>query len=178
MANTEPPVDEPGVVAELVARAERLGHARLRPAAALSRGMAGEQLTDFAALKAAGAVMITDDGLPVTDAHLMRRACEYAAELGLVVQTHSEDPGLRQDGVINEGEVSQRLGLPGNPVAAEVIQIARDCEIARFTGGRVHIAHVSSRRGMEVVERYQAEGGAGHGRSHPPPPHPDRRRFG
>ncbi|MDE0527333.1 MAG: dihydroorotase [Truepera sp.] len=158
MANTEPPIDEPGLVTELIARAERLGQARLRPAAALSRGLRGEQLSDFAALQEAGAVMVTDDGLPVADAHLMRRACEYAAELGLVVQTHSEAPDLRQDGVMNEGEVSQRLGLPGNPVAAEVIQIARDCEIARLSGGRVHIAHVSSRRGLEVVERAQAEG--------------------
>lgn len=88
----------------------------------------------------------------------MRRACEYAAELDLVIQTHSEDPSLRGDGVINEGEVSQRLGLPGNPISAEVIMIARDCEIAHFTGGHVHIAHVSSRRGMEVIRAYKAEG--------------------
>jgi dihydroorotase len=158
MANTDPPIDEPGLVGELITRSERLGQARLRPAATLSRGMAGKQLTDFAALKQAGAVMITDDGIPVEDSHLMRRACEYAGELGLVVQTHSEDPSLRRDGVINEGEVSQRLGLPGNPISAEVVMIARDCEIARFTGGHVHIAHVSSRRGLEVIEHYKADG--------------------
>ena len=158
MANTEPPIDEPGLVAELITRSKRLGKARLRPAASLSKGMAGNQLTDFAALKQAGAVMITDDGIPVEDSHLMRRACEYAAELDLVIQTHSEDPSLRGDGVINEGEVSQRLGLPGNPISAEVIMIARDCEIAHFTGGHVHIAHVSSRRGMEVIRAYKAEG--------------------
>ena len=158
MANTEPPIDEPGLVAELITRSKRLGKARLRPAASLSKGMAGNQLTDFAALKQAGAVMITDDGIPVEDSHLMRRACEYAAELDLVIQTHSEDPSLRGDGVINEGEVSHRLGLPGNPISAEVIMIARDCEIAHFTGGHVHIAHVSSRRGMEVIRAYKAEG--------------------
>ena len=158
MANTSPPVDEPGVVADLIAKAERLGQARLRPSATLSRGLAGERLTDFAALQAAGAVMITDDGIPVADGHLMRRACEYAAELGLVIQTHSEEPSLRQDGVMNEGAISERLGLPGNPVAAEAAMIYRDCEIASLTGARVHIAHVSSERGMKVIEFFKAQG--------------------
>ena len=158
MANTTPPVDEPGTVASLIAKAEHLGFARLRPAATLSCGLEGQKLTDFAALRDAGAVMITDDGIPVGDAHLMRRACEYAGELGLVIQTHSEDPGLRQNGVMNEGVVSQRLGLPGNPIAAEAAMIYRDCEIATMTGARVHIAHVSSKRGMQVVEFFKAQG--------------------
>ena len=158
MANTNPTVDEPGVVADLIAKAERIGQARLRPAAALSHGLGGKTLTDFAALQAAGAVMITDDGIPVADAHLMRRACEYAAELGLVIQTHSEEPSLRQDGVMNEGRVSQRLGLPGNPVSAEAMMIFRDCELALMTGARVHIAHVSSKRGLQVVEWFKSQG--------------------
>ncbi|MEX2535981.1 MAG: dihydroorotase [Trueperaceae bacterium] len=158
MANTTPTIDEPGLVAQLVTKAERLGLARLRPAAALSHGLAGKRLTDFAALQEAGAVMITDDGVPVTDGHLMRRACEYAAELGLVIQTHSEDPGLRGDGVMNEGVVSQRLGLPGNPVAAEAVMVHRDCEMALLTGCRVHIAHVSSRRALQVIEQFKDQG--------------------
>lgn len=158
MANTTPTVDEPGMVADLVARAERLGLARLRPAAAVSHGLAGTHLTDFAALQAAGAVMLTDDGVPVADAHLMRRACEYAADLGLVIQTHSEEPGLRAGGVMHEGDVSRRLGLPGNPDAAEAVMIFRDGEIARLTGARVHIAHVSSKRGMQVAEWLKASG--------------------
>lgn len=158
MANTAPTIDEAGLVADLVTKAERFASARLKPAAALSHGLKGEMLTDFAALKAAGAVMITDDGIPVVDAHLMRRACEYAAELGLIIQTHSEDPSLRQNGVMNEGAVSQRLGLPGNPVSAEAIMIYRDCELAAMTGARVHIAHISSQRGMQVVEWFKAQG--------------------
>jgi dihydroorotase len=158
MANTDPVVDDPGIVAELIAKAERLGLARLRPAAALSDGLRGERLADYAALRAAGAVMVTDDGIPVTDSHLMRRACEYARELGLVVQTHSEDPWLRADGVMHEGAVSQRLGLPGNPAEAEAIMIYRDCEIARMTGARVHVAHVSSERGMRVLEWFKEQG--------------------
>ncbi len=158
MANTRPTIDEAGLVTELVAKAAEIKGARLRPAAALSHGLKGETLTDFAALKRAGAVMITDDGIPVTDSHLMRRACEYAAELGLVIQTHSEEPSLRQNGVMNEGLVSQRLGLPGNPVSAEAIMIYRDCEIAAMTGARVHIAHVSSQRGMQVIEWFKEQG--------------------
>lgn len=158
MANTSPVVDDPGTVADLISRAAAIGQAKLRPAATLSVGLKGGQLTDFAALQEAGAVMITDDGIPVTDGHLMRRACEYAAGLGLVIQTHSEDPAIRQDGVMNEGEVSQRLGLPGNPVAAEAVMIYRDCELALLTGARVHIAHVSSRRGMQVIEWFKQQG--------------------
>jgi dihydroorotase len=158
MANTSPTVDDPAIVRSLVAEAARLGLARLRPAAALSVGLAGERLADYAALQAAGAVMITDDGIPVVDSHLQRRACEYARELGLVIQTHSEDPSLRQDGVMHEGRVSQRLGLPGNPAEAEAIMVFRDCEIALMTGARVHIAHVSSERGMRVVEWFKEQG--------------------
>ena len=158
MANTTPAVDEAGLVTDLRARAEHLGLARLRPAAALSRDLAGKGLTDFAALQEAGAVMITDDGVPLEDGHLMRRACEYAAELGLVIQTHAEDPRLRQGGVMNEGFTSQRLGLPGNPTAAEAVMIYRDCEIALLTGARVHIAHVTSKRGMQVIEWFKEQG--------------------
>src|SRR5690606_11724790 len=83
--------------------------------------------------------------------HLMRRACEYAADLGLVIQTHSEDPSLRANGVMNEGAVSHRLGLPGNPVEAEALMLFRDGELARRPGARVHLAHVSSQRGLEVA---------------------------
>lgn len=158
MANTDPVIDDPGLVADLRRRADTTPGARLRPAAALSHGLQGASLTDFAALKEAGAVMITDDGIPVADSHLMRRACEYAAELGLVIQTHSEEPALRANGVMNEGAVSRLLGLPGNPDTAESLMIFRDGELARMTGARVHVAHVSSKRGMEVAEWLKANG--------------------
>lgn len=158
MANTNPTVDDAGIVASLVEKAGRVGQARLFPSAALSHGLQGKTLTDFAALKAAGAVMITDDGIPVQDSHLMRRACEYVRELDLVIQTHSESPSLRQNGIMNEGVVSQKLGIPGNPISAEAIMIYRDCEIAAMTGARVHIAHISSKRGMKVVEWFKEQG--------------------
>lgn len=158
MANTNPAVDDPGLVADLLRRAASIPGARLRPAASLSHGLKGQTLTEFAALKAAGAVMITDDGIPVADSHLMRRACEYAAELGLVIQTHSEEPALRANGVMNEGIVSRVLGLPGNPDTAESLMIFRDGELARMTGARVHIAHVSSKRGLQVAEWLKENG--------------------
>lgn len=158
MANTDPPIDTPEQVRGLLERAAFLPGARLRPAAALSMGLAGERLTDAAALADAGAVMLTDDGVPVRDGELMRRACEWARELKLVVQTHSEDPTLRGDGVMNEGPVSERLGLPGNPRAAEAAMVYRDCEIARLTGARVHIAHVTCRAALEVVAFFKERG--------------------
>lgn len=158
MANTDPVIDEPGLVRALIDRAAEVGGARLRPAAAVSMGLRGERLTDAAALAEAGAVMLTDDGIPVADGELMRRACEWARDLGLVVQTHSEDPGLRRDGVMNEGEISERLGLPGNPTAAEAAMVYRDCEIARLTGAHVHIAHVSCRAALEVVAFFKERG--------------------
>jgi dihydroorotase len=158
MANTDPVVDDPAIVRALRDAAAELGLTRLRPAAALSVGLRGERLADYAALQAAGAVMVTDDGIPVADAHLQRRACEYARELGLVVQTHSEEPRLRADGVMHEGRRSHALGVPGNPAEAESIMIFRDCELASMTGARVHIAHVSSERGLRVVEWFKAQG--------------------
>lgn len=158
MANTSPVVDDPAMVSSLIAKAKQIGQARLQPAAALSVGLKGEVLADYAALQQAGAVMITDDGIPVADSHLMRRAAEYVRELGLVIQTHSEDPSLRQDGIMNEGRVSHELGLPGNPAAAEAVAIFRDCEVALMTGARVHIAHVSSKRGMQVIEWFKSHG--------------------
>ncbi|MEX2501920.1 MAG: dihydroorotase [Trueperaceae bacterium] len=158
MANTDPVIDQPDLVRSLIERAQALGGTRLLPAAAVSMGLRGERLTDIAALAEAGAVMLTDDGIPVADGELMRRACEWARELGLVVQTHSEDPSLRRDGVMNEGVVSERLGLPGNPTAAEASMVYRDCEIARLTGGHVHIAHVTCRSALEVVRFFQERG--------------------
>ncbi len=158
MANTDPAIDEPSLVRWLIEKAAVLPGARLRPAAALTMGLKGTQLTDAVALKEAGAVMLTDDGIPVSDGEVMRRACEWAADLGLVVQTHSEDPALRRDGVMNEGEVSERLGLPGNPRIAEASMVYRDCAIAAFTGARVHIAHVTCREALDVVAHFKERG--------------------
>ncbi|HWG85657.1 MAG TPA: dihydroorotase, partial [Deinococcales bacterium] len=158
MPNTRPVVDDPGMVADLVERAESLGLARLRPAAALTRGQEGKLLSDAAALQAAGAVMLTDDGRTNEDAGVLRRGLEYAGSLGLVVSVHAEDAGLRGNGVMNEGAVSERLGLPGNPATAEAARVARDLEICALTGARLHVQHLSTARALELVRDAKRRG--------------------
>lgn len=158
MPNTFPVIDTSQVVRALLDRAEQLGLARLLPAAAVTQGQQGKLLSDAAALKAAGAVMLTDDGRTNEDAGLLRRALIYAAALGLVISVHAEDASLRGDGVMNEGLVSERLGLPGNPVVAEAARIARDLEITAATNGRLHVQHLSSARGLELVRAAKARG--------------------
>ena len=151
MPNTIPVLDDPGILSSLIRKAETLGLARLRPSAALSRGQKGEGLADLALLKEAGAVMFTDDGRTNEDAHLLRRALEYAHSLGRIVSVHAEDATLRKDGVMNEGVVSEELGLPGNPWAAESARVARDLELCELTGARLHIQHLSTQQALEKV---------------------------
>ncbi|NJK46406.1 MAG: dihydroorotase [Pleurocapsa sp. SU_196_0] len=158
MPNTKPVLDSPEIVKALIEKAERLGLARLMPSAALTRGQEGKLLSDAAALNAAGAVMLTDDGRTNEDAGVLRRGLEYAQALGLVVSVHAEDASLRGDGVMNEGAVSERLGLPGNPVAAEAARIARDLEIVAMTGARLHVQHLSSARGLALVRDAKKRG--------------------
>ena len=158
MPNTSPVIDTPEVVRALLERADQIGLARLLPAAAVTQGQQGKLLSNAAALKSAGAVMLTDDGRTNEDAGLLRRALIYAGALGLVVSVHAEDASLRGDGVMNEGLVSETLGLPGNPVVAEAARIARDLEIVAATNGRLHVQHLSSARGLELVRAAKARG--------------------
>jgi dihydroorotase len=158
MPNTSPVIDQPQIVSSLIAKAEGLGFARLKPSAALSRGQKGEQLADLAALKAAGAVMFTDDGRTNEDAHLLRRGMEYASSMGLIVSVHAEDASLRKDGIMNEGTVSEELGVPGNPWAAESARVARDIEISALTGSRLHIQHLSTGAALELVRQAKKRG--------------------
>ena len=158
MPNTVPVVDQPGLVRALIEKAGRLGLARLKPAAALTRGQQGEHLAELALLREAGAAMFTDDGRTNEDARALRLGLEYAHSLDMVVSVHAEDAALRADGVMNEGVVSEQLGLPGNPPAAEAARVARDLEIARLTGARLHIQHLSTRRALELVRAAKREG--------------------
>ncbi len=158
MPNTSPAIDHPELVQKLIRDAEALGLARLFPSAALTVGRNGKHLSDAAALQKAGAVMLTDDGGTNEDAGVLRLALEYAHALGLVVSVHAEDASLRGDGVMNESATSERLGLPGNPVAAEAARIARDLEICALTGSRLHIQHLSSARGLALVRDAKARG--------------------
>ncbi len=170
MPNTSPVVDSAEMVSALKKKAAQIGQARLHPAAALTQGQEGKILSEARLLQGAGAVMLTDDGRTNEDAGVLAQGLQYAASWGLVVSVHAEDAGLRRSGVMNEGEVSFRLGLPGNPCFAESARIARDLEIVRYTvqgpGARdrepgkslLHVQHLSTRRGLELIRRAKQEG--------------------
>jgi dihydroorotase len=167
MPNTVPAIDEPARLAWVAERARRTGLARVHPVAAITVGLEGRRLTDFAALVEAGAVAFTDDGRPVPEAGLMRRALEYAKDLDRPVITHAEDLTLRGDGVMHEGAVSARLGLPGIPAACEVVAVLRDLELARLTGARLHVAHVSAAGSVEALRTARARGQGATGETAP-----------
>lgn len=158
MPNTDPPIDDPAAVGFVVAAGARAGAARVYPMGAISMNREGKVLTEIGELVAAGAVGVTDDGDPVMDSGLMRLAMEYAQAFDIPVVDHPEDLTLARDGAMNEGLVSSRLGLRGKPNAAEDLHILRDVLLAELTGGRVHIQHVSTRRGVEAIRRAKARG--------------------
>jgi dihydroorotase len=158
MPNTDPPNDCRAVTEFILEQAERAGSVRIYPIAAISKGQAGETLTDFGDLKAAGAVGLSDDGLPVANSELMRRAIEYAAFHGLRVISHCEDRGLSGNGVMHEGVVSTQIGLPGIPDASEDIMVYREIALARLTGQPVHIAHVSTAASVDLIRRAKEDG--------------------
>lgn len=158
MPNTDPVIDSPATVGFVAAAGRAAGAARVYPVGALSMGQKGERLTEIGELVEAGAVGITDDGLPVMDSGLMRRALEYALAFDIPVADHAEDVGLSRGGVMNEGAVSARLGLRGKPNAAEDVHVARDLLVAELTGGHIHLQHVSTRHGVELIRQAKARG--------------------
>jgi len=153
MANTMPPNDERAVTEMILAEARRNGHCRVYPIGAVSKGLKGEELAELADLRAAGCVGASDDGKPVVNSQLMRRALEYTRMLGIPVIAHEEDPFLAQDGVMHEGYYSTLLGMSGLPAAAEETMAARDVILAEATGGHLHLAHLSTRGAIEAVRR-------------------------
>jgi dihydroorotase len=158
MPNTEPPLDDQGAIRFVRARADEAGLARVYPIGAITVGRAGKSLAELGEMVAAGAVAFSDDGDSVADAGLLRRAFEYARMFGVPLISHCEDKTLSSGGVMNEGAMSTRLGLRGWPAVAEEVVIARDIAIAEFTGGRLHVAHVSSAGGADLVRRAKARG--------------------
>ena len=158
MPNTEPVNDSPGVTRAILAEAARSSPVHVFPIAAVSRGSRGEELVDMAALLEAGAVAFSDDGRPVAGARFMRRALERAKALGALIIDHCEERDLAGDGVMHEGEVSRRLGLPAIPASAEEIAVARDLVLAAETGARVHIAHLSTRGGALALAAAKGHG--------------------
>jgi len=158
MANTSPVNDDPSVTHYILQRATEDSPARIYPIAAATRGLAGEVMTEMVALAEAGAVAFSDDGHTVSDAGVMRVVLEYSKMVKLPVIVHAEDAALRAHGVINEGLVATRLGLPGNPTMAEDIMVARDLMLARLTGARLHIAHVTSAGAVKLIREARDEG--------------------
>ncbi|TVR54057.1 MAG: dihydroorotase [Gemmatimonadales bacterium] len=158
MPNTDPVIDSPATVGFVAAAGRDAGSARVYPVGALSLGQKGERLTEIGELVEAGAVAITDDGLPVMDSGLMRRALEYASGFDIPVADHAEDLGLSRGGVMNEGVVSARLGLRGKPNASEDVHTLRDLLVAELTGGHIHLQHVSTRASVDAIRRAKARG--------------------
>ncbi len=151
MANTIPPNDERAVTEMIIAEAARNGACRVYPIGAVSRGLKGEELAELADLRAAGCVGVSDDGKPVENAQLMRRALEYSSMLRMPVIAHEEDLHLTDGGVMHEGFYSTLLGMSGIPASAEEAMVARDVILARMTGAHLHVAHVSTAGAVEAV---------------------------
>ncbi len=158
MANTHPPNDCEAVTRFIKKKAEEEGVVKVYPVGALTKGLEGRELTEMAELKDAGCIAVSDDGRPLMNTSLMRRALEYAKGVGLKVISHCEDIHLKEDGVMNEGFESTRLGLKGIPAQVESIMIARDIELCELTDSPLHIAHVSTRRGVELIRDAKRRG--------------------
>ncbi|MBF0242976.1 MAG: dihydroorotase [Desulfamplus sp.] len=158
MPNTSPINDNSSITSFMVSRAKEVGVCRLYPVGAITKGLNGEALCEYADMKRAGMVAISDDGRPVKNARVMRRAMEYAKGLGLPVISHCEDVDLARDGAMNEGVVSTRLGIKGIPNAAESIIVMRDIALAQLTGASLHIAHVSCRESVDAIRNGKKQG--------------------
>jgi dihydroorotase len=158
MANTRPPIDDPQSVRFVLERARQAGMSRVHPMAAVSRDLAGKQLTEMFDLAEAGAVAFSDDGMTIMDANLMRRALEYAGMLGKPIVTHAEDRNLKGKGVAHEGYMATKLGLMPVPRASEEVIVARDICLVEHTGGRIHVAHVSCSTSVEMIRDAQRRG--------------------
>lgn len=158
MPNTNPPVDSRASVEFILHQAQRADNCNVYPVACISKGRAGEELSEMGQLTEAGAVAFSDDGSPVSNAELMRRAFEYSLMFDKAIMNHPEDKTLTAGRVMHEGLVSVELGLAGIPAAAEEIMIARDITLAELTGGRIHEQHVSSKGSVDLIRRAKLRG--------------------
>ncbi len=158
MPNTKPVVDNVAVVAFIHKRARETAYVNVHTYAAITKGQKGEELSEMGLLKEAGAVGFTDDGLPVMNAGIMRKALTYARELGLPVAQHAEDLHLSCGGCMNEGKISAELGVGGIPNAAEAVMVERDIILAELTGGQYHVLHISTAEAIDAVRRAKKKG--------------------
>ncbi len=158
MANTRPANDSVAITELMLAKANAVGLCRYFPLGALTKGMEGEELCDFGTLKASGCVAFSDDGLPVMNTEIMRRALEYTAWLNVPIVAHEEDKHLAGEGYMHQGAVSAALGCLGIPSAAEEAMVARDIVLAEHTGGHLHLAHLSTAGSLRMVREAKARG--------------------
>ena len=158
MANTRPVNDSVAITEMMLARARSAGLCRYFPLGTVTKGAAGEELTDYGTLKASGCIAFSDDGLPVMNAAIMRRALEYTAWLDMPVVAHEEDCNLVAKGYMHEGSVSSALGCLGIPAAAEEAMVARDIVLAEHTGGHLHLAHLSTKGAFRMVRDAKRRG--------------------
>lgn len=158
MANTNPVNDNPEVTYYILAKAKEEGHCDVYPIGAITKGLKGEELSEMVMLKEAGCVGFSDDGMPVMNSLIMRRALEYSKAINTTLISHCEDISLSEGGVINESQVSFCMGLKGIPKASEEIMVARDLILCKYFGGRLHIAHVSTKGSVELIKRAKEEG--------------------
>jgi dihydroorotase len=157
MPNTNP-VNDNGAITKFICERSVSCAARVYPVGAISKGSKGETLAEYGEMKMAGAVALTDDGHPVVDSQLMRRAMEYASSHDMLIMSHSEELSLSKGGCMNEGELSTRMGLRGIPVSAESIMVQREIALAELTGARMHIAHVSAEQSIALIRSAKARG--------------------
>lgn len=158
MPNTNPPIDNSALVQYVKSKASKAGKIKLLPIGCVSKGQEGKEIAEMGDMAQAGAVAFSDDGKPIADSALMRKAMVYASMFDKVIIDHCEDPFLFEGGQINEGYISTLLGLAGIPTAAEEIMVARNILIAREMGTRVHIAHVSTEGSLKLIRQAKSEG--------------------
>ncbi|HLN80329.1 MAG TPA: dihydroorotase [Thermoanaerobaculia bacterium] len=158
MPNTEPANDDRSVTSFIAARGAESGAARVYPIGAITRGRKGNELAEFGEMRRAGAVAVSDDGEWLADGDLLRRAIQHASLYGLAVVQHAEDPTLSRRAPMHEGAVSTRLGLAGQPDAAEAAAVARDILVARLAGGRLHFAHLSTALSVGFLREAKSRG--------------------
>lgn len=155
MPNTNPPLDNPESIRFIVEKADETP-IYIHPIGAITKGQLGKEITEMGAMRSEGAVAFSDDGVPLQNAYVMRLGLEYAGMINVPIINHAEDIPLRNDGVMNESEVSTRLGLSGNPDVAESTMVQRDLQIAQSTNSTLHIPHVSTKKGVEEIEKYKS----------------------
>ena len=155
MPNTNPPLDDPESIRFIVEKANETP-IYIHPIGTITKGQQGKEIAEMDAMKSEGAVAFSDDGIPLQNAYVMRLALEYAGMINVPIINHAEDIPLRNDGVMNESEVSTRLGLSGNPDVAESTMVQRDLQIAQSTNSTLHVPHVSTKKSVEAIKKYKA----------------------